>query len=314
MDTIKASKIPWKHVICCLIILVIFVLTIGIHINAEGFSDDAIADSSSDTVPLRTYSTIIDLSPLSTKNEVNLAGPKEEVTIENVDIDSYITTYSADIEFLSKAFGLNRDKVISNLKTVYEKNLDKEFDETNIGFLLDANGNVKKYKNVLYGLVEYFYDYIEKNPKEVNKKRIPYTGNAEYIENLIIYYTRQIYTNVDTSLALSIGASESGYYKVKYMLRCNNIFGGMGKNGLIKYNNIEFGVLSYVRMLSTKYYQKGLSSIERIGRKYCPTYDSFGNKIASPHWVSLVNTAMKKYKDYETVIVANDLLTEREYA
>lgn len=170
MDTIKASKIPWKHVICCLIILVIFVLTIGIHINAEGFSDDAIADSSSDTVPLRTYSTIIDLSPLSTKNEVNLAGPKEEVTIENVDIDSYITTYSADIEFLSKAFGLNRDKVISNLKTVYEKNLDKEFDETNIGFLLDANGNVKKYKNVLYGLVEYFYDYIEKNPKEVKKK------------------------------------------------------------------------------------------------------------------------------------------------
>ena len=30
MDTIKASKIPWKHVICCLIILVIFVLTIAV--------------------------------------------------------------------------------------------------------------------------------------------------------------------------------------------------------------------------------------------------------------------------------------------
>ena len=314
MDTIKASKIPWKHVICCLIILVIFVLTIGIHINAEGFSDDAIADSSSDTVPLRTYSTIIDLSPLSKKNEVNLAGPKEEVTVEEFNIDSYITTYSADIELLSKAFGLNYDKVINNLKITYEKNLDKEFDKTNVGFLLNADGNVKKYKNVLYGLVEYFYDYVEKYPKEVNKKRIPYTGNAEYIENLIIYYTRQIYTNVDTSLALSIGASESGYYKVKYMLRCNNVFGGMGKNGLIKYNNIEFGVLSYVRMLSTKYYQKGLTSIESIGRKYCPTYDSFGNKIASPHWVKLVQTAMKKYNNYEQVIGANLLLNKEEIA
>ena len=100
------------------------------------------------------------------------------------------------------------------------------------------------------------------------------------------------------------------------MLRCNNIFGGMGKNGLIKYNNIEFGVLSYVRMLSTKYYQKGLSSIERIGRKYCPTYDSFGNKIASPHWVKLVQTAMKKYDNYkvEEVIGANLLLNKEEIA
>ena len=314
MDTIKASKIPWKHVICCLIILVIFVLTIGIHINAEGFNDDAIADSSSDTVPLRTYSTIIDLSPLSKKNEVNLAGPKEEVIIEETKLDNYITTYNADIKLLSKAFGVNYEKIINNLRIIHEKNYDKEFNETNIGFLLDKNGNVLTYNNVLYGLVEYFYDYIEKNPLEVNKKRIPYTGNSEYIENLIIYYTKQIYTNVDTSVALSIGASESGYYKVKYMLRCNNVFGGMGKNGLIKYNNIEFGVLSYVRMLSTKYYQKGLKTIESIGRKYCPTYDSFGNKIASPHWVKLVQTAMKKYNNYNQVIEANLLLGEEEIA
>ena len=196
----------------------------------------------------------------------------------------------------------------------FESNKDKQFDKTNIGFILNEDGSVKQYKNVLYGLVEYFYNYIEVNPKKVNKKWIPYTGNSEYVENLIIYYTKQIYTNVDTALALSIGASESGYYKVKYMLKCNNIFGGMSSKGLIKYKNMEFGVLSYVRMLSKKYVGKGLTTIESIGRKYCPTRDSFGNKIASPHWVSLVNTAMKKYKDYGTVIEANDLLTEREYA
>lgn len=314
MDTTKASRIPWKHVICCLIILIVFVLTIGIHINAEGFSDDAIADNSSDTVPLRTYSRIIDLSPLSKQNEVNLAGPKEEVTVEEITLDDYITTYQADIEFLSKTFGVKYEDIINDMYQRFENNKDKQFDKTNIGFILNEDGSVKQYKNVLYGLVEYFYNYIEVNPKKVNKKWIPYTGNSEYVENLIIYYTKQIYTNVDTSLALSIGASESGYYKVKYMLKCNNIFGGMTSRGLIKYKNMEFGVLSYVRMLSKKYVGKGLTTIESIGRKYCPTRDSFGNKIASPHWVSLVNTAMKKYKDYGTVIEANDLLTEREYA
>lgn len=314
MDTTKASKIPWKHVICCLIILVVFVLTIGIHINAEGFSDDAIADNSSDTVPLRTYSRIMDLSPLSKQNEVNLAGPKEEVTVEEITLDDYITTYQADIEFLSKTFGVEYDNIINDMYQRFESNKDKQFDKTNIGFILNEDGSVKQYKNVLYGLVEYFYNYIEINPKKVNKKWIPYTGNSEYVENLIIYYTKQIYTNVDTSLALSIGASESGYYKVKYMLKYNNIFGGMSSKGLIKYKNMEFGVLSYVRMLSKKYVGKGLTTIEGIGRKYCPTRDSFGNKIASPHWVSLVNTAMKKYKDYGIVIEANDLLTEREYA
>lgn len=307
MDTIKASKVPWKHVICCLIILVIFVLTIGIHINAEGFSDD-IADNASDTVPLRTYSTIIELSPLGKQNEVNLAGPKEEVTVDTMTIDDYITTYKADIEFLSKTFGVNVDDIIGDLKNVYENNLDKEFENTNVGFILNKDGSIKKYKNVLYGLVEYFYDYVEKNPKKAIKKRIPYTGEAEYIENLIIYYTKHIYTNVDTAVALSIGASESGYYKVKYMLKSNNVFGGMGRKGLIKYNNIEFGVLSYVRLLSKNYYSKGLETIESIGRKYCPTSDSFGNKIASPHWVSLVKTAMKKYNNYDYVIAAGDLL------
>ena len=253
MDTTKASRIPWKHVICCLIILVVFVLTIGIHINAEGFSDDAIADNSSDTVPLRTYSRIIDLSPLSKQNEVNLAGPKEEVTVEEITLDDYTTTYQADIEFLSKTFGVKYEDIINDMYQRFESNKDKQFDKTNIGFILNEDGSVKQYKNVLYGLVEYFYNYIEVNPKKVNKKWIPYTGNSEYVENLIIYYTKQIYTNVDTALALSIGASESGYYKVKYMLKCNNIFGGMSSKGLIKYKNMEFGVLSYVRMLSKKY-------------------------------------------------------------
>lgn len=299
MESKKASKVSWKHIVFCIVLLVIFVLTVGVHINAEGYSDDIGTEQSSDPVPLRTNSYgIVRYIINAEKNEVELAGPKEEVTVEPRLIDSYITTYAAELEFFAKTFGVNYDDVIRDLRNRYDVS-DMEFNETNIGFLLNDKNELKTYKSVEYGIVEYFYDYVEKNPKKVNKKRIPYTGDAKYVENLIIYYTTRIYTNVDTTVALSIGAAESGYYKVKYMLKCNNVFGGMSSKGLIKYRNIEYGVLSYIRLLSKNYYGKGLNTVAKIGRVYCPTYDDFGNKIASPHWIKLVNTAIYKYSKYD---------------
>ena len=308
METKNASKKPWKHIICCLILLVIFVLTIGIHINAEGNSDGVIADNASDTVPLRASASglVADIANAS-KNEVKLAGPKEEVIFEIKDFDYYITTYADEIEFFAKAFGVSINDVLDDLKN-RSKVSEHEFESTNLGYLLNKDGRLKTFSSVEYGLVEYFYDYVENNPSKTSKKRVPYTGDAKYIENLIIYYTTHIYTNVDTTTALSIGAAESGYYKVKYMKRCNNIYGGMSKKGLIKYKNIEYGVLSYIRLLSKSYYGKGLNTVSKIGRKYCPVYDDFGNKIASPHWIKLVNTAIKKYNKYDFDIKVSDLL------
>ena len=140
---------------------------------------------------------------------------------------------------------------------------------------------------------------------------VAYSGESDYIEKLIMYYT-QIYTNVDTTTALSIGAAESGYYKVKYMLRKNNVYGGMSSNGLIRHENIEIGVLKYIRMLSKNYYGKGLTTLESIGRVYCPVYNEYGNKIASPHWINLVNTAKSKYKNFRGEINIQDILNEKE--
>jgi hypothetical protein len=82
----------------------------------------------------------------------------------------------------------------------------------------------------------------------------------------------------------------------------------MGSKGLIKYKNIEFGVLSYVRYLSRNYYSKGNTSLEGIGRIYNPTTDSNGNKIASPHWISMIQTAKKKYSKYDFNLSIEDLV------
>ena len=306
METKKTSKVSWKLVACCFVLLVVFVLTVGTYIDEQNV----------DKTPSIAYSEDSEVIPLvnsdydeigTIQNEVKLAGPKEEVVVQETnELDDYITTYKKDIEFLCKTFGVDYDLITQDLRDKY--NSHEEFETTNVGYLLDSKGKVKTFKNDLYGLVEYFYSYVKNNPKKVKNKRVPYKGSADYVEKLIIYFSEHIYTDVDTTTALSIGAAESGYYKVKYMLACNNVYGGMGSKGLIKYKNIEFGVLSYVRYLSRNYYSKGNTSLEGIGRIYNPTTDSNGNKIASPHWISLVKTAKNKYSKMNKNLSIEDLV------
>ena len=306
METKKTSNVSWKLVACCFVLLVVFVLTVGTYIDEQNVDKTpSIAYSEdSEVIPLVNS----DYDELSTvQNEVKLAGPKEEVVVQETnELDNYITTYKKDIEFLCKTFGVDYDLITQDLRNKYDSH--EGFETTNVGYLLDSKGNVKTFKNDLYGLVEYFYSYVKNNPKKVKNKRVPYKGSANYVEKLIIYFSEHIYTDVDTTTALSIGAAESGYYKVKYMLACNNVYGGMGSHGLIKYKNIEFGVLSYVRYLSRNYYSKGNKTVEGIGRVYCPTTDSNGNKIASPHWISLIQTAKKKYSKYDFNLSIEELV------
>lgn len=219
------------------------------------------------------------------------------------DAKCYLNKKQKTIEFMSNTFGVKSEKIKNDL---IEINKDGNYDISNIGRLKNKKGELQSYDSFEKGLIEYLIWYCKNNPKEVNNTRIKYTGDAEYVENLIKYFT-SIYDNVDTNLALSIGAAESGYYKVKYMLSSNNIYGGMGKNGLIKYKNIEYGVLSYIRLLSDNYFGKGLNSVESIGRVYCPITDANGKKVASSHWVKLVKTAMKHYED-DTDIVTLEIL------
>ena len=315
METKKTSKVSWKHILLCGVLLIVFVLTIGLNTNGETYTtsnavDSEILASADEEVPLRTNKLLENNISYLEENEVKLAGPKEEVTVQLREVDDYITYYEDELKFFANTFGVNYDVVVEDLHNRYDKR-PEDFNSTNLGFITNKNNEVKIYDSAEIGIVEYFYDFVEKNPKKVSNKRVPYTGGSKYVEDLIVYYTKHIYKNVDTSIALSIGACESGYYKVKYMLRCNNVFGGMSSKGLIKYKNIEYGVLSYVRLLSRNYFGRGLNTISEIGYVYCPTYDSNGNKQASSHWISLVSTAMNKYKKYTYDMTASDLLTEK---
>lgn len=216
----------------------------------------------------------------------------------DTNIVCFLKENEETVRFMVNAFQADYDSVVEDLKN---RNADSLYDEFNIGALKNSKGNLKSYNSFEEGLIEYLFDYAKKNPNRVSNKRTPYTGSKEYVIELIKYFTG-VYKNVDYTTAVSIGAAESGYYEVTYMLKCNNVFGGMSNSGLIKYKNIEYGILNYIRLLSHNYYGKGLTTLESIGRIYCPAKDASGNKVASGHWINLVKKAMAKYQGtYEEV-------------
>ena len=216
------------------------------------------------------------------------------------DISCFLYENDDTVEFLTKIFGIDKNLIKTDL---IERNKDDLYNKNNIGVLRDKSGELNDYNSFEQGFIEYLFDYSKKHPSSVSKSYVPYEGNAEYIVNLIRYFTK-IYDNVDYLTAVSIGAHESGYYKVKYMLNYNNIYGGMSSNGLIKHKNMEYGVLSYIRMLSIYYYGAGLNTVESIGRVYCPSKVD-GKTVARPSWVKNVKIAMNYYKDsYEEVSVS----------
>lgn len=289
------SSLKILNIIICLLLLTVFVvLTRPKNVDA----------STSDDYP--SIKLGYDFKKLEFITNVNIH--EDESNIITYDLDYYLEEKKDTIAFFAKAFGYNYNDVIKDLQTKNDK--EEVFLMTNIGFLKNKNNELLNFENFEYGLIEYFYNLNKTKTLKRTNKYVPYSGSASYVENLIMYYST-IYTNVDQTLMLSIGAAESGYYQVKYMLKKNNVYGGMSTKGLIRHDNIELGVLSYIRMMSRNYYAKGLTTKSAIGKVYCPVFEG-GIKRASSHWINLVTTAENKYQNYKNKININDIINKEE--
>lgn len=286
----KLSSLKIHNIVVCAIILIVFVIFGVVNARAEEINNNDEVLPSNNIQLGNNYRKLVE----ENNNKQATNPKKKESNILNIKEN--------EIKFFSEMFGYNYEDILNNLKEIN----NETYNEFNIGNIKNHKDELIKYSSFEYGLIEYFYNLNkEKNLKKTDKY-VPYTGDSKYVENLIIYFS-SIYDNVDSKLLLSIGAAESGYYKVKYMLRQNNIYGSMSSKGLIKYNNIELGVLTYVRMMSKNYYAKGLTNMYSIGKVYCPIYEN-GTKIASPHWISLINKALTKYELYNFNIELKDIL------
>lgn len=210
---------------------------------------------------------------LQSNNEYNLEEEVVNLINENNEV----------FNFYANMFGIS----ITDLKqNIINSNEGKTLDRNNIG-----NTN-KTYDSLDKNIIDYLF-YLRKTNNKLFKQEITNAKDysKDYIYGLINYFSN-IYGNVDYDVLAAIAYIESGNLNAKYMLKCNNIYGGMGSKGLIKYSNIEFGVLSYVKMMSTGYYAKGLTTVELIAKKYNP---------GSTTWVGNINKTRTKFLNKEKI-------------
>lgn len=243
-----------------------------------------------------SYKTLIIDSYQVNQTSLQIKSSYNELTKEQI-INNFISENENLISFYADTFQI--DENILKEHIVNSNLINDEFLELDI-FNVGTTFNSKD-----ESMLNYLLNLEIENPKLFSKKKVPCNKDKEYILGLIDYFTT-IYKEVDPSLAKAIGLVESGYTS-KTMLNKNNIFGGMSSKGLITYKNINYGVLKYIKLLNDSYYQKGLDTVEKIGRKYNPVIDKNSKKVASPTWVSNV----KKYQNkYQSRIVNNldDLL------
>ena len=143
----KAKKVALKHILCCLILLLVFVLTIGVKGYAdEGSKETVITSDSSDTVPLKPLvaDNYYELETEKESNSINLEyiiAIVNEGDYDKTTYEDYLNLYSEELKFFSKAFGFNYDVVLSDLRDKASENL--EFEPTNIGFLKNKEGKLK---------------------------------------------------------------------------------------------------------------------------------------------------------------------------
>ncbi len=232
------------------------------------------------------------VSSISTfEANANEAESKRVLSEEEL-VTIYINDNLDTINFFADVFKIDKDTLVNQLKKDYQS-ID----------LMNTD-------NLEYTLIEYLLALEDNNKELFDKTLDPCNDSKEYMIALIKYFSN-IYINVDFSIAAAIAQVESGY-TVQSMLNKNNIFGGMSRGSLIKYKNIEYGILSYIKLLSEGYFGKGLTTVEAIGRIYNPTFNENGIKIAKPSWVSKVNNALDNYRNTDINVSIADVLALKE--
>lgn len=201
---------------------------------------------------------------------------KKELTEEEI-LDILLEEKNQVIDFYAKTFQINKDTLTLILRAKYQ--------ELN---LLNTD-------NFDYVVIEYLLELEKSNKELFSNKIIPCQDSKEYMVALIKYFTN-IYNNVDFNIAAAIAQIESNY-SAPGMLNKNNIFGGMYNGNLIKYKNIEYGILKYIKLLNDGYFNKGLTTVESIGRVYNPTFNENGIKVAKQSWVNSVTKELENFKN-----------------
>ena len=226
---------------------------------------------------------------LNDSDKVKLPTPEE---IQESELNEVLTKNDQVITFYANTFQIDSDTLKSIIKEKNQNTDINEYDLFNTGYT---------YKTVDEALLSYLLELSNTDKTLFNNKLTPCTRSKEYILGLMDYFSK-FYPNVDITTLKAIAEVES-LYTSSYMLYKNNIYGGMGSNGLIGYKNIEYGVLMYLDYMNSNYYEQGLNTIDTIGYKFNPVTLDNGLKCANPTWVTNVTNALKRYSAVNNITI-----------
>lgn len=94
----------------------------------------------------------------------------------------------------------------------------------------------------------------------------------------------------------AIAVHETGNGTSNAVRKKNNVGGMMGKNGLMTFDSIEQGIDKMASNLKRNYFDKGLTTIEQIQRKYAPIgVENDAKTNVNQYWVSGVSKYYKQF-------------------
>lgn len=117
-------------------------------------------------------------------------------------------------------------------------------------------------------------------------------------ENACNIYNKAIekgLTENQSLLVVAISAHETGFWTSKVFTENHNFGGIMASKGLKSYSTYEEGLDHFVSVLKNYYFNKGLTTIEQIGAKYCPVGAENDPKGLNVNWVPSVTSIYNSY-------------------
>ena len=119
-----------------------------------------------------------------------------------------------------------------------------------------------------------------------------------YSQNACNIYNKAIekgLTENQSLLVVAISTHETGYWTSKAFTENHNFGGIMTSKGLKSYSTYEEGLDHFVNVLKNYYFDKGLTTIEQIGAKYCPVGAKNDPKGLNVNWVPSVTSIYNSY-------------------
>ena len=139
---------------------------------------------------------------------------------------------------------------------------------------------------------------VETVEKPVVEEKVENTTCKFDNENACNIYNKAIekgLTENQSLLVVAISTHETGYWTSKAFTENYNFGGIMTSKGLKSYSTYEEGLDHFVNVLKNYYFDKGLTTIEQIGAKYCPVGAKNDPKGLNVNWVPSVTSIYNSY-------------------